>query len=218
MFDNVTGVVKFLPNLPTQWIEAPAGARIREATGLPTALINDVRAFPVAEHTPGAAAPNPPLTTIAQPGTIMAKTPSSLRLERLGGNTEDGPRHIVLEPLDRDELEQILEDILESEEESDGRLRQNGSVAFRSLVGVPRVYFYVWPHAKRPPGALLHAKAVIVDGHTALVTSANMTESAISANIEIGSLIRGGDAPARIHDHVKALSAAGEFAITVPQL
>lgn len=55
LFDNHTGVVKFLPNLPTQWIEVPAGARIRDITGLPTALINDVRAFAVAEHTLGAA-------------------------------------------------------------------------------------------------------------------------------------------------------------------
>jgi glucokinase len=55
LFDNLTGVVKFLPNLPTQWIEVPAGPRIREATGIPVWLINDVRAFTVAEHTLGAA-------------------------------------------------------------------------------------------------------------------------------------------------------------------
>jgi len=102
--------------------------------------------------------------------------------------------------------------ILESSEDSEGRLRGR-STAFSPLIGTPNATFYIWPHAKRPSGALLHAKAVIIDRQTALVTSANMTEHAISANIEIGLLIRGGDAPVRIHDYVKALIAAGEFAV-----
>lgn len=55
VFDNIAGVVKFLPNLPTQWVNVPAGSRIHAATGIPTWLINDVRAFTVAEHTLGAA-------------------------------------------------------------------------------------------------------------------------------------------------------------------
>lgn len=103
--------------------------------------------------------------------------------------------------------------ILESEEDSRGRLRRDASAAFDPLMGSPTVTFYTWPVAKRPPGALLHAKAVIVDGHSALVTSANLTENAISSNIEIGFLIKGGDAPRRIHEHVKALMAAGEFVL-----
>jgi glucokinase len=47
--------VKFLPNLPGQWPGVPISAPMREATGLPTALINDVRAFTVGEHELGAA-------------------------------------------------------------------------------------------------------------------------------------------------------------------
>ena len=101
--------------------------------------------------------------------------------------------------------------ILESGEDSKGRLRQDASSAFQSLIGKPTVHFYTWPFAKRPPGALLHAKVVIIDGSTALVTSANLTEHAISTNLEIGILIEDGDAPQRIHDHIKALIAAGEF-------
>lgn len=102
--------------------------------------------------------------------------------------------------------------ILESKEDSEGRLHTDAAVAFNALVGYHNVKFYIWPIEKRPPGALLHAKAVIVDGHTALSTSANLTESAISANIELGFLIDGGDAPKRIHEHIKALIVAGEFA------
>jgi len=55
MFDMTTGVVKFLPNLPTHWVDVDAGPRVTKATGLPTWLLNDVRAFTLAEHTLGVA-------------------------------------------------------------------------------------------------------------------------------------------------------------------
>src|SRR6478672_6394823 len=55
MFDMTTGIVKFLPNLPTRWVDVDAGPRVSKATGIPTWLLNDVRAFTLAEHTLGAA-------------------------------------------------------------------------------------------------------------------------------------------------------------------
>lgn len=55
VLNMVDGDVLFLPNLPGQWKGVPAGKRIREATGLPTSLINDVRAFTVGELELGAA-------------------------------------------------------------------------------------------------------------------------------------------------------------------
>jgi len=42
-------VVVFLTNVPGDWSATPTGAPIAEATGLPTALINDARAFGLAE-------------------------------------------------------------------------------------------------------------------------------------------------------------------------
>src|SRR4051794_36639315 len=45
---------------------------------------------------------------------------------------------------------------------------------------------YQWPIDRRePPSARLHAKAVIVDGHDVLLTSANMTSAAYDKNIEL---------------------------------
>jgi glucokinase len=44
-----TGVVTFLTNVPGDWSATPVGAPLAEATGLPTALINDARAFGLAE-------------------------------------------------------------------------------------------------------------------------------------------------------------------------
>jgi glucokinase len=44
-----TGIVTFLTNVPGDWSATPTGAPIAEATGLPTALINDARAFGLGE-------------------------------------------------------------------------------------------------------------------------------------------------------------------------
>lgn len=49
-----TGTTLLLPNLPGAWRGLPAGAMLREQTGLPAALINDARAFVLAEATQGA--------------------------------------------------------------------------------------------------------------------------------------------------------------------
>lgn len=44
-----TGVVTFLTNVPGDWAATPVGGPVSAATGLPTALINDARAFGLAE-------------------------------------------------------------------------------------------------------------------------------------------------------------------------
>ena len=47
--DMVNGISHFLPNLPGDWPEVEVTAPIRRALGIPTYLINDVRAFTLAE-------------------------------------------------------------------------------------------------------------------------------------------------------------------------
>lgn len=80
-----------------------------------------------------------------------------------------------------------------------------------------------WPGARLPevfydPRALaqaesarasLHAKCVVVDGHTALVGSANLTEAAQQRNIEIGLLVRGPDVAHALEEHVDGLIRQG---------
>ncbi len=68
-----------------------------------------------------------------------------------------------------------------------------------------------WPAGRRPPGASLHAKAIVVDDEIALVTSANLTSRAMEANLECGILIRGGPQPRAIRDHVHALWSLGQL-------
>lgn len=55
LYDPVTGATRFLPNVPGRWAGHPVGAPVGEATGLPVALINDARAFGLAELRLGAA-------------------------------------------------------------------------------------------------------------------------------------------------------------------
>ena len=52
--DIDTGMVRFLTNMPGQWRGVPLAAILRERLGLPTALINDVRAATLGEWLYGA--------------------------------------------------------------------------------------------------------------------------------------------------------------------
>jgi glucokinase len=54
--DMATGITGDLPNLPGRWRDVPVGPAIAAATGLPTGVINDAKAFALAEYRMGAAA------------------------------------------------------------------------------------------------------------------------------------------------------------------
>jgi phosphatidylserine/phosphatidylglycerophosphate/cardiolipin synthase-like enzyme len=93
--------------------------------------------------------------------------------------------------------------ILETTIDSAAALTHDAADAFRSLAD--RVELYVWPAERRPAGSKLHAKALIADGRVAFVTSANLTGHAMDQNLELGILVRGGQAPRRLADHFRAL-------------
>ena len=67
-----------------------------------------------------------------------------------------------------------------------------------------------WPLHERPPGAAMHAKILVVDRHTALVGSANLTGSGLERNLECGLLVRGGQLPGEITDHILGLSVLSD--------
>jgi glucokinase len=54
LYDPATGATRFLPNIPGDWAGRPVGGPVGAAIGAPTALINDARAFTLAELTLGA--------------------------------------------------------------------------------------------------------------------------------------------------------------------
>ena len=54
LFEADAGITTFLPNLPPDWTDRPVAGPLRERIGLPVRLINDARAFGLAELSLGA--------------------------------------------------------------------------------------------------------------------------------------------------------------------
>lgn len=54
LYDAATGATRFLPNIPGDWAGVPMAGPVRAALGLPVSLINDARAFGLAELRLGA--------------------------------------------------------------------------------------------------------------------------------------------------------------------
>jgi len=54
LYDPVAGTVRFLVNFPGPWAGRPIAREVGAALGLPVALLNDARAFGLAEHRLGA--------------------------------------------------------------------------------------------------------------------------------------------------------------------
>jgi phosphatidylserine/phosphatidylglycerophosphate/cardiolipin synthase-like enzyme len=89
----------------------------------------------------------------------------------------------------------------------------SGEEPYHAFTGVEGIELWHWPTSRRTePGAKMHAKLAVADRHTLLITSANLTQSGVTKNIEAGLLVRGGTAPVRAAEHVDALRASGELA------
>jgi phosphatidylserine/phosphatidylglycerophosphate/cardiolipin synthase-like enzyme len=88
----------------------------------------------------------------------------------------------------------------------------SGDEPYHAFTGVPGIEFWHWPTSQRTePGAKMHAKLAVADRRVLLVTSANLTQSGVTKNIESGLLIRGGAAPKRAAEHVDALRVSGHL-------
>lgn len=96
--------------------------------------------------------------------------------------------------------------VFETEEDSAGAYSGPQSKAFGALCGARR---WRWPADQRTPGAVLHAKLLVVDGRRALVGSANLTPQALTANLEAGVLIEDPDLAAEFEAHIRTLIARG---------
>jgi len=89
--------------------------------------------------------------------------------------------------------------------ESPGHFAHGGGVRFYGAHPI-----YQWAVDRRAvPHALLHAKAVIIDGQDILVTSANLSNLAQQSSLELGLLCRGGGIADRVQRHFDALIANG---------
>ena len=73
---------------------------------------------------------------------------------------------------------------------------------------------YVWPQEMRPTDEAghhgsLHAKCAVADDEYLFVSSANLTGYALTLNMELGLLVRGGPAPRTITAHFARLIGHG---------
>ena len=94
-----------------------------------------------------------------------------------------------------------------------------GKIAFDTLHAlgdevVQHARIYVWPLEQRPQSSTgkhgsLHAKVAVADGKALLISSANLTEYAMTLNMEMGILVRGGELPWRVEKHFLQLIEMG---------
>lgn len=103
--------------------------------------------------------------------------------------------------------------ILESTEESEGKVTFDMIQTLGSVLK-PQARFYVWPMEKRPTDSSgkhgsLHVKCATADGRMLFVSSANLTEYAMTLNMELGVLVKGGPLPQNVESHFRRLIQDG---------
>ena len=90
-----------------------------------------------------------------------------------------------------------------------GGLGGGAASAFAALRD--RATFWHWPTERRPVAgssrASLHAKLVAADASVALISSANLTDRALSSNLEVGVVLRDPHVVSRLVAHFAALMA-----------
>ncbi len=84
-------------------------------------------------------------------------------------------------------------------------------MAFGEVSGARR---WRWPAAHRTPGGVLHAQLLVVDGRRALVGSANLTDRALTANLEAGVLIEDAALAADLEGRIRGLMGAGTLRLS----
>jgi phosphatidylserine/phosphatidylglycerophosphate/cardiolipin synthase-like enzyme len=92
--------------------------------------------------------------------------------------------------------------LFETMRDSDGGYDAHDERPFGDIEGVRR---WRWPVEQRSSRALLHAKALVIDGCRSLVGSANLTRRALTANLELGVLVEDAATAEAIEAHVRRL-------------
>lgn len=103
--------------------------------------------------------------------------------------------------------------IVESPDASEGKIAYDTIAALgRTMKSQAKIF--IWPHAKREVSAngkygALHAKVAIGDQNILYISSANLTDYAMSLNMEMGILVFGGELPAQAQGHFDKLIMQG---------
>lgn len=97
----------------------------------------------------------------------------------------------------------VVDVVFETSDDNEGY--KGPATAFDDVEGIRR---WRWPKEQRPPYASLHTKLLVIDGRRALIGSANLTDAALTRNLEAGLLIRDAALAADLEQHVRRLMEA----------
>jgi cardiolipin synthase A/B len=103
--------------------------------------------------------------------------------------------------------------VIELAQASGGKITFDGLQAFRAAVPSTQVFY--WPLDRRKRSAsgsygAMHAKCLVADRSSAIVSSANLTDYALEANMELGLLVERAIA-CRLAEHFDQLIVRGEL-------
>ncbi len=103
--------------------------------------------------------------------------------------------------------------VIESSRADGGRVTYDGLAAFGTDVA-ERAHIFRWPVENRPRDetgrhGALHVKCAVADESLLLLSSANLTHYALSLNMEMGILVRGGVLPRHVAAHFASLIDKG---------
>lgn len=95
--------------------------------------------------------------------------------------------------------------LVESSQNSHSKIQVDSVPKMKSAV--PKANIYIWDQSESPKNTIgvVHAKCAVADDCIAFITSANLTTAAMEKNVELGVLIRGGDLPVRLEQHLRSL-------------
>ena len=91
--------------------------------------------------------------------------------------------------------------LLERSKQDGGNVNNDSFAVFKK--SIPTAILFQWMPENSP--ASVHAKCFVTDRKTAFITSANLTETAMDRNMEIGILISGGELPDKLSRHLNSL-------------
>ncbi len=102
---------------------------------------------------------------------------------------------------------------VEDPEASAGKIDQDTIKEFGESI-IQKAKVYVWPQSQRQTDGngrygSLHVKCAVADDNLLFISSANLTGHALSLNMELGALIRGGVLPGNVSGHFRRLIEDG---------
>jgi phosphatidylserine/phosphatidylglycerophosphate/cardiolipin synthase-like enzyme len=110
--------------------------------------------------------------------------------------------------------------LAETPESSDGKIPFGVKAALGAEV-MRRARVLVWPKEQRPvdsegKSGSLHAKCAIADEKHLFISSANLTEYALTLNMEMGLLVKSEDLARQVKEHINSLIEQGILVLASP--